>query len=92
MTTIEDLTEFHKRVCSNALALVSQRGKEYAPDEDTLRTFKDAAQMYGCEPSDVARMQICLKVARLKYQYKIDTTYDLINYIVYLSRLNKDEV
>lgn len=95
MTTIEALREYHRNVCANALRLVTERGIEYAPakdTEDTLITFKDAAQMYGCKPSDVARMQICLKVARLKYGYKPDTTYDLINYVIYHSSLIQDEM
>jgi len=92
MTTIEELKAYYQGICSNALRLVVERGKEYAPDEDTLRTFKDAAAIYGCKPSDVARMQICLKIARLKYQYKVDTTYDLINYVIYHSELIQDEV
>ena len=87
VTIIEGLTAYHKDICANALRLVIERGKEYAPDEDTLRTFKDAAQMYGCKPNDVARMQICLKIARMKYQYKPDTIYDLINYVIYHSNL-----
>ncbi len=92
MTTIQDLKAYHKNICANALRLVIERGKEYAPDDDTLRTFKDAALMYGCNPSDVARMQICLKIARMKYQYKPDTTYDLINYIIYHSELISNEM
>ena len=91
MTTISGLLAYHQDICNNALRLVQERGKEYSPDDDTLKTFRDAAVMYGCKPSDVARMQICLKIARMKYQYKVDTTYDLINYVIYHSELIQDE-
>jgi len=92
MTTIEGLKAYHQNICDNARKLVEERGKEYAVEEDTLITFRDAAQMYGCKPSDVARMMICIKVARMKFQHKVDTTYDLINYVVYHSELIKDEM
>ena len=92
MTTIEELKTYHKDICDFARELVTTRGKEYAVEEDTLITFRDAAQMYGCKPSDVARMMICIKVARMKFQHKVDTTYDLINYVVYHSELIKDEM
>jgi hypothetical protein len=92
LTTIEELKTYHEVICNHARKLVSERGKEYAVEEDTLITFRDAAAMYGCKPSDVARMMICIKIARLKFQHSMDTTYDLINYVIYHSELIQDEV
>ena len=89
MTTIEQLEKYHLDLCQSARTLVRERGNEYASDDDTLETFKRAALMYGCEPKDVARMQICLKVARMKKGYKQDTVKDLINYAVYYDILSE---
>lgn len=80
--TTAQLKKHHDNLCANAWNISIQRGKEYAADEDTLETFRNAALIYGCEPADVARMQMCLKVARLKRGYKKDTVLDLINFTI----------
>jgi len=83
------LIALHKNLCEIALKIALQRGKEYATDEDELRTFKTAAATYGCKPQDIARMQLCLKVARMQEGIKQDTLLDIINYAVYLEALRE---
>ena len=64
---------------------MEQRGKEYATDEDTLKTFRHAAAMLGIEPSKVVDQLIAVKVARMFNSKEIpyDSVLDCINYLVY---------
>ena len=84
----EELIKFHNDLCARARLIALERGEEYATDDDELRTFRTAARAFGCEPQDIARMQLCLKVARLQQGMKQDTILDIINYAVYLDALS----
>lgn len=89
MVTIEELTAVHQGICKEALLLACKRGDEYARREDTLKTFYSAAEMMNCKPEDVADTLISIKVSRLlNGQYKLDTIYDLINYLIYKAVLH----
>ena len=89
MVTIEELTERHQNICKEALLLACKRGDEYARREDTLQTFKAAAEFGGVTPEQVANVMIAVKVSRLlNGQFKMDTIYDLINYLIYKAVLH----
>ena len=92
MITRIELEKIHKIVCEKALQIAIERGDEYSNNTDELRTFRLTGQLFGCEPSDVAKMQVCLKVARLKNDGKIDTGLDLINYVIYMLILKTEEI
>jgi len=87
----QQLEQHHKSICSEALSIALRRGVEYSHEDDELRTFRDAGQLFGCKPSDVARMQLCLKVARMR-ELKMDTVYDMINYAIYMILLANEEI
>lgn len=91
MISLKELLREHDGICNNARDLVSERGREYADDNDTLETFRKAALMFGCNPSDVAYLQICLKVARMRRDQSRDSILDLINYAVYFNTLRLDQ-
>ena len=86
------LGNYHDAFCVEAREISLQRGDEYANQEDELRTFRTAAELYGCKPSDVARMLVCLKCARMQTDRKKDTKRDLVNFVIYMEILEGEEI
>ena len=85
------LSNYHDAFCQEAKEISLQRGDEYANQEDELKTFRIAAELYGCKPSDVAKMMVCLKTARLMTDSKKDTKRDLVNFVIYMEILESEE-
>ena len=84
MINIQEVQRIHESICNQARALCAQRGEEYAVPEDTLATFRQAALVQGKMPSEIVDVLIGVKVSRLlNGDFKLDTVYDLINYLVY---------
>lgn len=84
MTTIEEVQALHERICNQARSLCAQRGEEYANPADTLLTFRQAGEMLNLHPSVIVDNMIAVKISRLfNGELKLDTIYDLINYLVY---------
>lgn len=97
MTSITELLEEHDFICGTARNIAEQRGSQYADEIDTLSTFKRASYLVGNTPALLCLDLIGVKVSRLANQImkdplgNLDTTYDLINYLIYLRVLLKEE-
>ncbi len=96
MITIEELIQKHKTICLDALDLVKQRGREYATDEDTLKTFREVSEEMGVNSSTIAMVLLSIKHKRLIEQIKngkpiTDSSRDLINYTIYVEVLLEEE-
>ena len=97
MTTVDELTKIHKKICQEALDLAVQRGDEYATKEDTLKTFRLAGDSMSKPPSSVALTLLSIKFMRIceqisKGMIPKDSIRDLINYGIYLEVLLNDEI
>lgn len=87
MTTIEQIITKHKKVCQEAFDLIVQRGKEYANEDDELKTFRAVGVSMSHKPSEVALLLLSIKYHRIMEQVsknKIprDSFRDLINYCI----------
>lgn len=97
MTTIEQLKAEHKRICDNARNIAVERGTQYATEEDTLQTFSRASYLIGSTSALLCMDLIGIKVSRLSQQIMtnptgmMDSIFDIINYLVYLTLLYKEE-
>jgi hypothetical protein len=97
MTTIEQIIDKHRKVCNEAFNLIVERGKEYANEDDELKTFKAVGVTMSHKPSEVAFLLLSIKYHRIMEQIsknKIprDSFRDLINYCVLTELLLDQEL
>lgn len=96
LITIEKLLYEQNFIFGECQEIVKQRGKEYATDVDTLKTFREVGEEHGIPASKVAAILLSIKYKRIMEQLKngkipTDSFRDLINYTVYVEVLLKQE-
>lgn len=83
---LEELLARHESICIEESQLIKDRGQKYdISEQDTLSSFKIAAQLKQTTEKDILLDMIAIKYARIKNGISVkDSIRDCRNYLFYL--------
>ena len=99
--TISDVIEIHRETCNAAISTIRAKNEDYADNSDPFANFR-ASLVLGVDPKIGLLVRVVDKVQRLKnfaYRGELsvkdepvdDAIEDIINYVILLKGMIKDE-